>query len=96
MKNPRTHYKPDPRLKVVKVYLGDEEAATLQSHCHALDTTCSAFLRKVGLKMAKAHQQISRYPGRAEGPCAGRARALFFPGASGRRMNRGALRPMRT
>ena len=93
---PNTRHKPDPRLNVIKVYLGDEEQASLQSHCHAIDTTCSAFLRKVGLGIVKAQQQIIRYPGRTEGPVAGRGRALLFPGAAVRRANRGALRPMRS
>ncbi|MBV6321944.1 hypothetical protein [Duganella violaceipulchra] len=88
--------KPDPRLHPVKVYLGEEELATLQSHCHAIDTTCSAFLRKVGLRIASAHQQVIRYPGRREGPSAGLGRAFSFPGQGARRVQRGALRPMRS
>jgi hypothetical protein len=89
-------YKPEPRLNVIKVYLGDDEQATLQSHCHATDTTCSAFLRKVGLRIATAHQHVIRYPGRREGPSAGPGRAFSFPGAGVRRVQRGALRPMRS
>lgn len=86
--------KPDPRSNVVKVYLGDEEQATLQSHCHAIDISISGFLRKAGLRIATAHQQVIRYPGRTEGPDTGLRRA-FFPG-QGRRVSRGALRPMRS
>lgn len=96
MKNPHSHHKPDPRLNVVKVYLGNEEAATLQSHCHATDTTCSAFLRKVGLGIASAHQQRIRYPGRTEGPSAGLGRAFSFPGRGVRRVSRGAPLQLRS
>ena len=88
--------KPNPRLNVVKVYLGDEEQATLQSHCHASDTSVSAFLRQAGIRIATAHQQITRFPGRQEGPSAGLRRAFSFPGQGVRRVSRGALRPMRS
>ena len=89
-------HKPDPRLNVVKVYLGDEEQATLQSHCHANDLTVSGFLRQAGIRAATAHQQVIRYPGRTEGPGAGLRRAFSFPGQGARRVSRGALRPMRS
>jgi hypothetical protein len=88
--------KPEPRLNVVKVYLGDEEQATLQSHCHALDTSISGFLRQAGLRIATAHQNRIRTPGRAEGPDSGLRRAFSFPGQGTRRVSRGALRPMRS
>jgi hypothetical protein len=88
--------KPDPRLNVVKVYLGDEEQATLQSHCHANDLTISGFLRRVGIREVAAHQNRIRTPGRAEGPVAGLRRAFSFPGQGARRVSRGALRPMRS
>lgn len=88
--------KPDPRLNVVKVYLGDEEQATLQSHCHAIDTSLSAFLRQAGMRIATAHQQVTRFPGRQEGAGAGLRRAFSFPGQGVRRVSRGALRPMRS
>lgn len=122
-----THRKPDPRLNVVKVYLGDEEQATLESHCAAADIPASAFLRRAGLRIidqyrveqaaaegaapagdfmrsvrhigqriASAHQQVIRYPGRREGPSAGLGRAFSFPGQGARRVQRGALRPMRS
>jgi hypothetical protein len=88
--------KPDPRLNVVKVYLGDEEQATLQSHCAAIDVSISGFLRKAGISIATAHQNRIRTPGRAEGPGAGLRRAFSFPGQGTRRVSRGALRPMRS
>jgi hypothetical protein len=88
--------KPNPRLNVVKVYLGDEEQATLQSHCHAADTSISAFLRQAGIRIATAHQQITRFPGRQEGAGAGLRRAFSFPGQGVRRVSRGSLRPMRS
>lgn len=88
--------KPDPRLNVVKVYLGDEEQATLQSHCHANDLTVSGFLRQAGIRAVAAHQNRIRTPGRQEGPGAGLRRAFSFPGQGTRRVSRGALRPMRS
>ncbi|KQQ40431.1 hypothetical protein ASF61_06670 [Duganella sp. Leaf126] len=85
-------------MNVIKVYVGDEEHAALQSHCHAADIGVSAFLRKAGMRIATAHQQVTRLPGRREGPDAGLRRAFSFPGhAQGvRRVSRGALRPMRS
>nr|WP_315249267.1 hypothetical protein [uncultured Duganella sp.] len=94
--NTTSNRKPNPRLNVVKVYLGDEEQATLQSHCHASDTSISAFLRQAGIRIATAHQQITRFPGRQEGAGAGLRRAFSFPGQGVRRVSRGALRPMRS
>ena len=93
-----TQRKPDPRLNVVKVYLGDEEQATLQSHCAAADISISGFLRQAGMRIATAHQQVTRFPSRQEGASAGLRRAFSFPGqAQGvRRVSRGALRPMRS
>lgn len=94
--NTTSNRKPNPRLNVVKVYLGDEEQATLQSHCHASDTSVSAFLRQAGIRIATAHQQITRFPSRQEGAGAGLRRAFSFPGQGVRRVSRGALRPMRS
>jgi hypothetical protein len=82
-------------LNVVKVYLGDAEQATLQSHCHANDITCSAFLRRAGLRIASAHQQTTRHRDRREGPSAGLGRPFAFPGHGVRRVRRDAMRPMR-
>ena len=79
MNHSSQRHKPDPRLNVVKVYLGDEAQATLQSHCHANDLTVSGFLRQAGIRAATAHQQVIRYPGRTEGPGAGLRRAFSFP-----------------
>jgi len=94
--NSTNHRKPDPRLKFVKVYLGEEELATVQSFCHATDTNGSAFLRRAGLNAVAAHQQVIRPPCRQEGPSAGRGRALSFPGHAVRRASRVAFRPMRS
>lgn len=102
--NHPTNRKPDPRLKAMKVYTGEEERAIIESHAHAIDSTCSEFLRRAGLKAiaeyraeqaAAAQVQIIHFPFRKEGPIAGRVRSLSLPGYGVRRAGR-AFRPMRS
>lgn len=105
--NSNAHRKPDPRTSYIKVYLGSEELAAIESHCAAIDLGNSVFLRHAGLSIisqyreeqaanAVQHQQVIRYPSRKEGPYAGPMRSLSLPGSAKRRVSRGALRPMRS
>lgn len=67
-----SHRKPDPRLKAIKVYVGEEEEAALQSHVHLIDSNCSEFLRRAAMTAIAHHQaQSTRFPFDEEGASEG-------------------------
>lgn len=71
-----SHRKPDPRLKAIKVYVGEEEEAALQSHVHLIDSNCSEFLRHLGMAAIAEYQANStRHPVGDEGAYEGLGKA---------------------
>jgi hypothetical protein len=86
--------KPEPCLLPIKVYCDEDQRATLESHCAAQGVSLSGFLRREGLRVVTAHQQINRRVVHEQGPVAGLRRAFAFPGV--RRAARSVQRPMRS